>query len=91
MLRRIIQVRPFPRSASAGGGRQSDGEADFNTPKGKDAAGHDTHTELIIRPLLKLDIGRLVGRKERVLEAGVGFQSFHNMFGEPPPCREPTS
>ena len=56
--------------------------ADLNTPKGKDAAGHDTHTEFIIRPQLKLDISRIVGQKERVLEAGVGFQYFYNMFGK---------
>jgi hypothetical protein len=59
-----------------------DGFADLNTPKGKDAFGHSTHTEIIVRPQLKLDISRVVGQKERVLELGVGFQYFYNMFGK---------
>jgi nucleoside-specific outer membrane channel protein Tsx len=59
-----------------------DGFADLNTPKGKDSSGHDTHTEIIIRPQLKLDISRIVGQKQRVLEMGIGFQYYRNMFGK---------
>jgi nucleoside-specific outer membrane channel protein Tsx len=59
-----------------------DGFADYNTPKGKDAAGRDTRAEFITRPQLKLDISRVVGRQARVLEVGVGFQYWHNMFGK---------
>jgi hypothetical protein len=59
-----------------------DGFADYNTPKGKDAAGRDTRAEIIARPLLKLDISPVVGQKAHVLELGVGFQYYHNMFGK---------
>jgi hypothetical protein len=66
-----------------GGARLAfDGFADYNTPKGKDAAGRDTRAEFIARPLLKLDISPVVGRKAHVLELGVGFQYYHNMFGK---------
>ena len=59
-----------------------DGFADYNTPKGKDAAGRDTRAEFITRPLLKLDISRVIGQQARVLELGVGFEYWHNMFGK---------
>ncbi len=59
-----------------------DGFADYNTPKGKDAAGHQTRAELIARPLLKLDLGPLIGLESRVLELGIGVEYWHNMFGK---------
>lgn len=59
-----------------------DGFADYNTPKGKDAAGRDTRAEFITRPQLKLDISRVVGQQARVLELGVGFEYWQNMFGK---------
>jgi hypothetical protein len=66
-----------------GGARLAfDGFADYNTPKGRDAAGHDTRAEFITRPLLKLDISRVVGQQSHVLELGVGFEYWHNMFGK---------
>jgi nucleoside-specific outer membrane channel protein Tsx len=66
-----------------GGARLAfDGFADYNTAKGKDAAGRATRAEFITRPLLKLDISPLVGQKSHVLEIGVGFEYWHNMFGK---------
>jgi hypothetical protein len=59
-----------------------DGFADYNTPKGKDAAGRDTRAEFITRPQLKVDVGSLVGRAANVVELGIGFQYYHNMFGK---------
>jgi hypothetical protein len=59
-----------------------DGYADYNTAKGKDGAGHGTRPEFIARPLLKVDVSPLVGLKSRVLEIGVGFEYWHNMFGK---------
>jgi hypothetical protein len=59
-----------------------DGFADYNTPKGKDAAGRDTRAEFITRPQLKVDISRVVGRQAHVLELGVGFEYWHNIFGK---------
>jgi len=66
-----------------GGARLAfDGYADYNTPKGKDAAGRDTRAEFIARPLLKLDISPVVGRQSHVLELAVGFEYWHDMFGK---------
>jgi hypothetical protein len=59
-----------------------DGFADYNTAKGKDAAGRDTLAEFVARPLLKLDVSRVVGQHARVIELGVGFEYWHNMFGK---------
>jgi hypothetical protein len=59
-----------------------DGFADVNTAKGPDVTGHDTKPELITRPMLKLDVSRLVGRPGRVLEAGVGVEYWRNMYGK---------
>jgi hypothetical protein len=59
-----------------------DGFADYNTPKGKDAAGRETRAELIARPLLKLDASPLLGQQSPVLELGIGFEYWHNMFGK---------
>lgn len=79
-----LNVEPFWHFPfQIGGARFAfDGFADYNTPKGKDAAGRDTRAEFIARPLLKLDISPVVGRKAHVLELGVGFQYYHNMFGK---------
>ena len=59
-----------------------DGYADWNSPKGKDAAGRDTRAEFITRPQLKLDISPIIGRKAHVLELGVGVEYWHNIFGK---------
>lgn len=59
-----------------------DGFAAYNSPKGKDAAGHDTRAEIIARPLVKLDVGALVAGKSRLLELGVGIDYWHNLFGK---------
>lgn len=59
-----------------------EGAGGLNTPKGKDAAGRDTKTAVMLRPVLKVDVSRVVGAKARLLEAGVGFEYWHNMFGK---------
>jgi hypothetical protein len=59
-----------------------DGFADYNTAKGKDAAGRDTRAEFIARPLLKVDVSPVIGLTSQVLELGVGFEYWHNMFGK---------
>jgi hypothetical protein len=57
-----------------------DGYADYNTGKGRDAAGRETRAELIARPQLRLDLGSLVGRSR--VELGVGLEYWHNIFGK---------
>ncbi len=66
-----------------GGARLAfDGFADYNTPKGKDAAGREMRAELIVRPQLKVDVSPVVGQPSGVLELGIGFEYWHNMFGK---------
>jgi hypothetical protein len=59
-----------------------DGYADYNTAKGKDATGRDTRPEFITRPLLKLDVSPVLGASGRVIEIGIGFEYWHNLFGK---------
>lgn len=59
-----------------------DGFADYNAPKGRNAAGHETRAELLVRPQLKLDVGALLGLAPAVLEFGAGMEYWHNMFGQ---------
>jgi hypothetical protein len=59
-----------------------DGFADYNTAKGKDGGGRETAAEFITRPVLKVDVGSLVKGRARLLEAGVGIEYWHNMFGK---------
>ena len=59
-----------------------DGFAGFNSAKGKDSSGDETRPAFVTRPQLKLDASRLLGLDREVLEAGVGFEFWHNMFGK---------
>ena len=59
-----------------------DGFADLNTPKGKDSFGSPTHTEFITRPFLWLDLGSVVAKKPRLLEAGIGLEYWNNEYGK---------
>ena len=74
----IVAAAIARRRGTAAG--ETAGRAD--TAKGKDAAGRDTRAEFLTRPQLKLDVGSMVGRRARVLELGVGFDYWHNMFGK---------
>jgi hypothetical protein len=62
-----------------------DGFADYNTPKGRDAAGHETRAELLVRPQLKLDIGAAAHLPPAVVELGIAVEHWHNMFGQDAP------
>jgi len=59
-----------------------DGFADYNTAKGRNAAGHETKPELLIRPQVKFDLGAALGQTPSVLEVGAGVEYWHNMFGQ---------
>ncbi len=54
-------------------------------PKGAGATGDFYHrVELILHPKLMVDVGSLVGYTPKKLEAGVGFEYWHNKFGNVP-------
>jgi hypothetical protein len=54
----------------------------LNLPKGNDAAGVPTKTELLVRPRLMFDVGTLWG--SRGYQLGVGYSYWLNKFGNDP-------
>ena len=58
------------------------GFANFISPKGKGATlGNETHWEVLVHPKLMVDVGELFGYAPRKIEAGVGYEYWHNKFG----------
>ena len=61
------------------------GFANFIGPKGAGATGDFYHrTEILLHPKLMVDVGELIGYAPRKIEAGVGFEYWHNKFGSVP-------
>ncbi len=59
------------------------GFADYIGPKGQDGFGNTTHPELLIEMAQMFDLGSLAGKSD-IFFAGVGFQYWHNKFGNAP-------
>ena len=58
------------------------GFADFIGPKGAGATGDFYHrVEILLHPKLLVDVGELAGWIPKKVEAGVGFEYWHNKFG----------
>ena len=73
-----FQVGPLPFNFT--------GFANLIGPKGAGATGDSYHrTEILVHPKLMLDVGSLVGFQPHKLEAGVGYEYWHNKFGNTPP------
>ncbi len=61
------------------------GFANLVTPKGKGATGDFNHgTEILVHPKLMVDVGELLGYTPKKIEAGVGYEYWHNKFGSIP-------
>ena len=61
------------------------GFANLITPKGKGATGDFNHgTEILLHPKLMVDVGELLGYVPKKVEAGVGYEYWHNKFGNIP-------
>ena len=61
------------------------GFANFIGPKGVGATGDFYHRiEILLHPKLLVDVGALTGYAPRKIEAGVGFEYWHNKFGSVP-------
>ena len=59
------------------------GFANFVGPKGYAASGDFYHhVEILTRPKLLVDIGDLLGYVPKKIEMGLGYQYWHNMFGD---------
>ena len=74
----VFQIGPLPLNFT--------GFANLIGPKGSGATGDSYHrTEILLHPKLLLDVGSLIGFQPRKLEAGVGYEYWHNKFGNVPP------
>ena len=62
------------------------GFANVIGPKGKGATGDSYHRiEILLHPKLLVDVGSLIGYAPRKIEAGIGYEYWHNKFGNVPP------
>lgn len=62
------------------------GFANFIGPKGSGATGDFYHhTEILIHPKLLVDVGSMIGFQPHQVEAGVGYEYWHNKFGNTKP------
>ncbi|WP_198649935.1 hypothetical protein [Zobellella maritima] len=57
------------------------GFANYNGEKGRDYFNVETKPEVLMRSSLMLDIGQLAFNKQNTLWAGVGYEYWHNKFG----------
>ena len=58
------------------------GFANFIGPKGKGATGDFYHrAEILLHPKLMVDVGELLGYQPKKIEAGIGYEYWHNKFG----------
>ncbi len=61
------------------------GFANLIGPKGSGATGDFYHrVEILVHPKLLVDVGALTGYAPRKIEAGVGYEYWHNKFGDVP-------
>ena len=61
------------------------GFANLITPKGGGGSGDFNHgLEILLHPKLMVDVGQLLGYTPKKIEAGVGFEYWHNKFGDIP-------
>ena len=73
-----FDVGPIPLNAT--------GFANIIGPKGKGASGDSDHRiEILLHPKLLVDVGSLIGYTPKKLEAGIGYEYWHNKFGNVSP------
>jgi len=62
-----------------------EGYANFIGPKGKGGVGDFYHrAEILLHPKLMVDVGQLINYGPNKIEAGFGFEYWHNKFGSVP-------
>lgn len=69
---------PFQVSAAP---MKFQGFANYNSKKGRDYSGVETDPEILMRTSLMADVGKLVFDKKNTLWMGVGYEYWHNKFG----------
>ncbi len=60
------------------------GFANFVGQKGKDYTNHDTAKETLIRTSLMVDVGQVFASHKNVVYVGVGYEYWHNKYGNQP-------
>ena len=60
-------------------------------PKGKDAVGVETETEVLSRITWQFDVGALLGVKKGTIQMGPGYELWYHKFGNPSPIPVPGS
>jgi len=65
----------------AGAPLRFQGFANLIAGKGENHSGSDTHTELLTRPALLLDLGHFLLAQDKILWAGMGYEIWRNKFG----------
>ena len=58
------------------------GFATYNTPKGRDSFGSESVSEVLIRPRVMLDAGKLLFDRRGLLEIGGGVEYWYNEYGK---------
>ncbi len=58
-------------------------------PKGKDAVGVETETEVLSRITWQFDVGSLLGIKKGTIAMGPGYELWYHKFGNPSPIPVP--
>jgi len=56
----------------------------FVGAKGKDYTGHETARETLMRTALMLDAGQVFAGRKGTVFAGVGYEYWHNKYGNQP-------
>jgi nucleoside-specific outer membrane channel protein Tsx len=60
------------------------GFVNFVGPKGKDYTNRDTAKETLLRTSLMVDVGQVFASHKNVVYVGVGYEYWHNKYGNPP-------
>ncbi len=79
----------IPIALSKDVGSTFKGFAYATLPKGKDAVGVETETEVLSRITWQFDVGSLVGVKKGSITMGPGYELWYHKFGNPSPIPVP--
>jgi hypothetical protein len=81
----------IPIALSKDVGSTFKGFAYATLPKGKDAVGVETETEVLSRITWQFDVGSLLGVKKGTIAMGPGYELWYHKFGNPSPIPVPGS
>jgi hypothetical protein len=74
-----------PISLGKGASSTFKGFGNVILPKGKDASGVGTETEVLVRTTWQIDVGQLAFGRKGLLSVGPGYELWYHKFGNPTP------